>query len=101
MELGRELRFYSSVASASQECHLATGPPLQRALLESAQDVPSQRGTWQAAPFVWDVRRRLFHGFCGACGEESWDRKCSCSESLCSTGRRPGMGLCFSGYYTP
>ena len=25
MELGRELRFYSSVASASQECHLATG----------------------------------------------------------------------------
>lgn len=49
------------------------GPPLQRALLESAQDVPSQRGAWQAAPFAWDVRRRLFHGFCGACGEESWD----------------------------
>ncbi|CAL1159544.1 unnamed protein product, partial [Cladocopium goreaui] len=52
---------------------LPPGPPLQRALLESAQDVPSQRGAWQAAPFAWDVRRRLFHGFCGACGEESWD----------------------------
>ena len=49
------------------------GPPLQRALLESAQDVPSQRGAWQAAPCAWDGRRRLFHGLCGACGEESWD----------------------------
>ena len=69
----------------------------------------SRRRTCQAS--VVRGRLRRLPGTCGAAFSTGFVgpvakspgtcSKCSCSESLCSTGRRPGMELYFSGYYTP
>ena len=89
-------------AGAADPPRSVTGAAVAARLAGVGAGRAKQRGGWQAAPFASDVRRRLFHGFVGPVAKSSgtWS-KCSYSESLCSAGRRPGMELYFSGYYTP